>query len=285
MVVGHNQLTGVIPPELGNLLNLKRLALDGNRLHGIIPVELASLKQLEHLNLSHNQLVGELPRELGYLPKLRDLLVEHNQLCGPLPDTLANLNQLQTLVLNDNHMSGEISCGLGMLPNLTEIRLGGNEFTGCVPASWDYEGRSFDHDRTGLEFCELNLPPNVDNTNSSVIPPHIPENQEVAPDANIPQNVRCELTTTSNNDILQAEAMWDNTQHVYNGRSIRGYQVVWEIYGETLPVGFVDKDNESETFTGTSIVFSKEDTNIPILIRVRSDYNDIVSQWTEQTCD
>ena len=53
-----NQLTGSIPPELGNLANLTRLILFLNQLTGAIPVELGSLTNLTDLSLEINQLTG-----------------------------------------------------------------------------------------------------------------------------------------------------------------------------------------------------------------------------------
>ena len=41
--LGANQLSGSIPPELGNLTNLTLLALGGNQLSGSIPPELGNL--------------------------------------------------------------------------------------------------------------------------------------------------------------------------------------------------------------------------------------------------
>ena len=56
-----NHLTGEIPPELGNLANLIRLALGGNRLSGGIPPELSNLAKLQWLLLNGNQLRGCVP--------------------------------------------------------------------------------------------------------------------------------------------------------------------------------------------------------------------------------
>ena len=50
--LGDNELTGVIPPELGHLSQLEWLSLYDNRLTGSIPPELGRLSQLEWLDLS-----------------------------------------------------------------------------------------------------------------------------------------------------------------------------------------------------------------------------------------
>ena len=80
----HNQLTGEIPEELGNLSNLG-LSLGGNQLTGEIPAELGSLTNLTGLSLGGNQLTGEIPAELG------SALPDSNQLTGEIPAELGSL--------------------------------------------------------------------------------------------------------------------------------------------------------------------------------------------------
>ena len=89
---GDAGLTGGIPPELGNLANLKRLSLAGNRLTGEIPQELGELPELEHLFLMSvsnryievtNQLSGCVPR--NFLNRSRFSLAAGNLPFCPLP--------------------------------------------------------------------------------------------------------------------------------------------------------------------------------------------------------
>ena len=61
----RNQLSGKIPPELGNLENLTRLDLRQNQLSGKIPPELGNLARLSRLDLSGNQLIGCVPNSLS----------------------------------------------------------------------------------------------------------------------------------------------------------------------------------------------------------------------------
>ena len=53
--LGGNQLSGTIPPELGDLTALASLDLEGNQLSGTIPTELGNLTALTSLSLSCNQ--------------------------------------------------------------------------------------------------------------------------------------------------------------------------------------------------------------------------------------
>ena len=57
----ENNLTGEIPPELGNLGFMQALDLSGNNLTGEIPSELGGIPLLYHLDLANNGLTGEIP--------------------------------------------------------------------------------------------------------------------------------------------------------------------------------------------------------------------------------
>jgi len=63
----ENNLSGTIPPELGDLKYLYLLYLWGNKFQGSIPPELFKLSVLYRLSLSQNYLNGSIPRELGNL--------------------------------------------------------------------------------------------------------------------------------------------------------------------------------------------------------------------------
>ena len=126
-------LTGPIPPELGQLRNLRYLDLAGNGLTGPIPAELGQLEDLEWLNLSGNELTGSIPAELGQLEDLEWLDLSANELRGSIPPQLGNLAKLEKLFLNGNGLSGPIPAGLGQLGNLEWLHLNGNELSGSIP--------------------------------------------------------------------------------------------------------------------------------------------------------
>ena len=80
-----NEISGEIPPELGNLAELTYLKLHENDLTGRIPAELGNLSYLETLRLGENQLSGQIPPELGEIPKLLNLTLTGNRLSGCVP--------------------------------------------------------------------------------------------------------------------------------------------------------------------------------------------------------
>jgi Leucine-rich repeat (LRR) protein len=74
--VSHNNLTGAIQSQIGQLKNLKIFNASYNKMTGV-PAEIGQLQNLESLDLSYNQLTG-LPNELGNLQKLKILNLTGN---------------------------------------------------------------------------------------------------------------------------------------------------------------------------------------------------------------
>ncbi|XP_059067763.1 putative receptor like protein 25 [Cryptomeria japonica] len=83
--LSNNNLTGEIPPNIGNLSQLRLLNLSRNKFEGTIPASLGQIEPLEQLDLSQNRLSGEIPEELCQLSKLSYWNVSFNHLCGPIP--------------------------------------------------------------------------------------------------------------------------------------------------------------------------------------------------------
>ena len=135
LVLTSNQLSGLIPSELGNLSNLRLLHLSFNNLSGSIPSELGNLSNLKSLYLDGNGLSGSIPSELGNLSNLRGLYLDDNNLSGEIPSSLGNLSNLQVLYLDNNQLSGSIPSELGNLSNLRGLRLGINPLSGSIPSS------------------------------------------------------------------------------------------------------------------------------------------------------
>ena len=121
-----NELTGEIPSEIGQLINLKNLQLFNNQLTGEIPESIGDLINLENLQLFNNQLTGEIPESIGSLINLNDLVLYNNQLTGEIPSEIGNLINVNYLYLNDNQLTGEIPfeiCNIGdPIPSLFNNR-------------------------------------------------------------------------------------------------------------------------------------------------------------------
>ncbi len=133
LILNYNQLSGVIPPQLGNLSNLQWLYLNSNQLSGSIPSELGNLSSVTFLDLSLNQLSGVIPAELGNLSDLYHLYLNYNQLSGGIPPELGKLSNLAYLGLVDNQLSGGIPPELGDLSSLDYLLLSSNQLSGVIP--------------------------------------------------------------------------------------------------------------------------------------------------------
>ncbi|XP_066321256.1 tyrosine-sulfated glycopeptide receptor 1-like [Miscanthus floridulus] len=83
--LGHNNFTGVIPQEIGQLKSLTTLNISFNMLSGEIPQQLCNLSNLQVLDLSSNHFTGALPSDLNTLHFLSAFNVSNNDLKGPIP--------------------------------------------------------------------------------------------------------------------------------------------------------------------------------------------------------
>jgi hypothetical protein len=133
--LASNQLTGSIPPQLGNLTNLQGLYLSSNQLTGSIPAEIGSLAQLRRLYLDVNQLGGSIPVEIGLLTNVQYIFLNSNQLTGAIPSQLGNLPKLERLALWNNRLSGPLPASLGNLAKLNQLIIHSNQLMGPVPSS------------------------------------------------------------------------------------------------------------------------------------------------------
>lgn len=155
LVLSNNQLSGVLPPQLGDLGELEVLALVGGQLTGAIPAQLGNLSQLLELQLSQNQLSGEIPATLGNLSQLVHLALSSNQLSGPIPAELADLEQLSALYLHSNQLRGAIPPELGGMSQLQYLFLSQNQLWGDVPTT--FLGLTGLLDDAGLDLANNHL--------------------------------------------------------------------------------------------------------------------------------
>uniref|UniRef100_A0ACD5Z5N2 Uncharacterized protein n=1 Tax=Avena sativa TaxID=4498 RepID=A0ACD5Z5N2_AVESA len=159
--LGSNRISGTIPDEIDNLLNLTMLYLDGNLLTGKIPSTLGHLSNLGSLVLSRNQFYGEIPSSLGNLGRLNILQLQENDLTGTIPADLSRCTSLAALNLSCNSLHGSVPTKLfsglnqlnvyldlsynqltsslpfqiGGLVNLISLNISHNKFTDQIPST------------------------------------------------------------------------------------------------------------------------------------------------------
>lgn len=131
-------LEGTLPPEWGELSNLKSLRLEGY-LYGELPVEWGRLENLEYLHLANMELTGSIPEEWCQMTSLKKLYLENNLLSGPIPEGIGNLANLETLNLLNNRISGPLPNQITKLEKLVALYLSNNELTGPLI---DFSGMS-----------------------------------------------------------------------------------------------------------------------------------------------
>ncbi|WP_272023941.1 immunoglobulin domain-containing protein, partial [Olleya namhaensis] len=131
----QNNLSGVIPPEIGDFPALTNLEIEYADLTGTtIPLEIGNLTALEVLELGYNSLDGPLPLTLGNLTSLKQLIIDHNSaLTGAIPIEIGNLLDLERLSFSDNNLSGDIPSEITQLTKLISLGLDRNQFTGAIP--------------------------------------------------------------------------------------------------------------------------------------------------------
>ncbi|RVX13490.1 Receptor kinase-like protein Xa21 [Vitis vinifera] len=179
--LNNNDLTGTIPPSIGQLQKLQGLYLPANKLQGSIPNDICQLRNLVELYLANNQLSGSIPACLGELAFLRHLYLGSNKLNSTIPLTLCSLNDILSLDMSSNFLVGYLPSDMGNLKVLVKIDLSRNQLSGEIPSNigglLDLTSLSLAHNRfegpilhsfsnlKSLEFMDLS-----DNALSGEIP-------------------------------------------------------------------------------------------------------------------
>ena len=218
----ENQLTGSIPSQLGNLNNLTWLSLSSNQLTGSIPSQLGNLNNLTWLSLSSNQLTGSIPSQLGNLTKLTSLWLFSNELTGNIPSELGSLTELENLALALNLLTGNIPSELGNLTKLTYLSLDHNQLTGCVPATLQeaYSGDDY-------PICSANLQPTPTPTPGASTPTPTPPAKLTAPP--IPEGL-----TVASVEENAVNLQWDHREGIqdyYVSQSLTRARGSWSEVG------------------------------------------------------
>ncbi|CAJ2646901.1 unnamed protein product [Trifolium pratense] len=134
LYVGGNQISGKIPPELGNLIGLILLSLDNCHFEGVIPTTFGKFERMQKLSLDRNKFSGEIPSIIGNLSQLYHLTIGDNMLEGNIPSSIGNCQKLQYLDLSQNNLRGTIPIEVFSLSSLTNLlNLSKNSLSGGLP--------------------------------------------------------------------------------------------------------------------------------------------------------
>ncbi|XP_022734190.1 putative receptor-like protein kinase At3g47110 [Durio zibethinus] len=133
LTLPNMNLTGTIPPHLGNLSFLLSLDLSNNNFYGNLPNELGQLHRLRFIHLSFNSLNGVIPSWLGKLHRVEELRMSNNNFTGTIPQTLVNMSNLEILGLGTNQLSGQIPSPIFKISPLKEIYVQDNSLSGSLP--------------------------------------------------------------------------------------------------------------------------------------------------------
>ncbi|XAR49634.1 Non-specific serine/threonine protein kinase [Bertholletia excelsa] len=132
--LSFNALRGTIPPEIGKLSKLEVLSLSSNTLEGEIPTEIFNCSRLRKLELFDNHFSGRIPAEIGQLWALEIFRAGGNPgIHGEIPMQISNCRELGFLGLADTGISGQIPYSLGELQNLKTLSVYTANLTGEIP--------------------------------------------------------------------------------------------------------------------------------------------------------
>ncbi|KAM7523463.1 hypothetical protein LguiA_013365 [Lonicera macranthoides] len=130
----RNNFGGALPNTIANLsTKLHRFSIGGNQLSGVIPTGIGNLVSLTTLNMHYNQLTGSIPTSIGSLNKLQEVGFGGNRLSGEIPFSIGNLTFLNQLWLEENNFHGNIPPSLGKCKSLFLLHLYGNNLSGSIP--------------------------------------------------------------------------------------------------------------------------------------------------------
>lgn len=131
--LSNNNLTGIIPPEIGDLDSLKTLRISDNSISGIIPNNIYDLSVLEHLDISSNNITSELSEKIGNCTNLKYFFFDRNNIKGRIPRNISKLFNLKIFVGSYNNISGSLPKELCQLNYIEQINLYNNNLSGNLP--------------------------------------------------------------------------------------------------------------------------------------------------------
>jgi hypothetical protein len=129
-----NLLSGTLPSEVGNLINVVEFFVTDNSLFGSLPTEVGKMGKCLFFYVNDNLLEGSIVTELGQMSNLRQLSAGGNRLTGTIPLEISMAIDVQMVGLSSNLLSGPVPAVLARLADLQVLQLNSNLLTGTVPS-------------------------------------------------------------------------------------------------------------------------------------------------------
>lgn len=138
--VTSNNIGGIIPESIGNLLKLKAFSAEFNKLGGNIPESIEQLTKLAVFRITGNNIEGSIPENIGRLTELDWFMASSNNLSGAIPESVKHLKKMRIFQIDYNNVEGTIPEGFADLPLLEKLDLIGNQLSGPIPSKlWQCE--------------------------------------------------------------------------------------------------------------------------------------------------
>ena len=140
--ISFNNIVGILPEEISNLINIEKLYLGGNKFSGTIP-SFTKLRKLKSLLLEDNMFHGRIPNFFSH-PEMSRINFARNKLTGTIPTIFlhsVDVNLDIFIDLSSNLLSGTVPSELKRFQQTT-IYLSNNLITGidedlCNKEQWN----------------------------------------------------------------------------------------------------------------------------------------------------
>ncbi|KAH6754991.1 ROP-interactive CRIB motif-containing protein 7 [Perilla frutescens var. hirtella] len=138
LVLTGTSVSGSIPDDFGEFVNLEQLTLSRNKFEGEISMNIFhNMKKLKVLDLSDNGFEGNVPESMGYSTELLKIDLSYNKFSGKIPESFKDLKNVEFLDLSYNNFgSFGFPLVLAEMPSLKEVYLSGNFLGGEIPDIW-----------------------------------------------------------------------------------------------------------------------------------------------------
>ncbi|KAM3306467.1 hypothetical protein P3S67_013337 [Capsicum chacoense] len=146
----HTLIAGIIPQEIGNLVNLVDAGMEDNQITASVSISIFNISSQKILSAWQKNLSEflqwetgnltkycEIPKEISNLVELEVLNLDFNSFSGSHDMEIFNISGLRIIDLTVNNLSGSLQPNIGsILPNIEELYLGAlTNIVGIIPHS------------------------------------------------------------------------------------------------------------------------------------------------------